>query len=64
MKNMKHLLALLLALAMLVPAFAEEEEDDWSFIEMSGEMIFSYDNVDWNFPVDITDARRRSSPAP
>ena len=55
MKNMKHLLALLLALAMLVPAFAEEEEDDWSFIEMSGEMIFSYDNVDWNFPVDMMD---------
>ena len=56
MKKMKHVLALLLALAMIVPVFAEEEEeDDWSFIEMSGEMIISYDAVEWNFPVDITD---------
>lgn len=54
MKMMKHLLAFLLALAMIVPAVAEEE-DEWSFIDLSGEMIITYDEVEWNFPVDMMD---------
>lgn len=55
MKKMKHLLAFTLALTMMLPAYAEEEEEDWSFIDMSGEMIVAYDSVEWKFPVDITD---------
>lgn len=57
MKKMKHLLALTLALTMMSPAYAEEEEaeEDWSFIDMSGEMITAYDSVEWKFPVDIMD---------
>ncbi len=55
MNRMKHLLALALALTMILPAYAEEEEEDWSFIDMSGEMIVAYDSVEWKFPVDIMD---------
>ena len=53
MKWTRHLLALLLALVMMVPAIAEE--DEWSFIDLSGEMIITYDAVAWNFPVDFMD---------
>lgn len=55
MKKMKHLLALALALTMMLPAYAEKEEEDWSFIDMSGERIIAYDSVEWKFPVDIMD---------
>ena len=52
---MKRILALLLMMAMLVPALAEEEEDDWLFIDLSGEPIITYNDVEWNFPVDMMD---------
>ncbi len=57
MNKTKRFLALALALAMMIPAYAEEEEaeEDWSFIDMSGEMIIAYDSVEWEFPVDIMD---------
>lgn len=53
MRKLSALLALLLVLC--VPVLAEEEEDDWSFMDLSGEQIISYDDVTWNFPVDLTD---------
>ena len=53
---MKKLLSLLLMLAMLPCAFAEEEmEDEWLFIDLSGEQIVTYDSVPWDFPVDLSD---------
>ncbi len=57
MNKTKRFLALALALTMMIPAYAEEEEaeEDWSFIDMSGEMIIAYDSVEWEFPVDIMD---------
>lgn len=56
MNRMKHWLALVLALSMMLPACAEgEAEDDWSFVDLSGEQIFAYDSVEWAFPVDIMD---------
>ncbi|MGN1368567.1 MAG: M15 family metallopeptidase [Aristaeellaceae bacterium] len=56
MSRMKHWLAFVLALLMMLPACAEETaEDDWSFVDLSGEQIFVYDSVEWAFPVDIMD---------
>ena len=52
---MKKLLSLLLMLAMLPCAFAEEMEDEWLFIDLSGEQIVTYDSVPWDFPVDLSD---------
>ena len=52
--KMKKLLALLLALMLWSPVLAEEE-DDWSFIDLSGTPIISYDDVAWNFPIDPMD---------
>nr|MBR4280301.1 M15 family metallopeptidase [Clostridia bacterium] len=50
---MKRLIALLMLLALSVPAFAEE--DDWLFVDLSGDMVASYNAVKWEFPVDIAD---------
>ena len=51
--KMTRLLALLLALLLFLPAMAEEEEeDDWSFMDLSGQPIISYNDVEWNFPID------------
>ena len=51
---MKKLLSALMALLMMsVPALAED--DEWAFIDLSGEAIVTYDSVPWNFPVDIMD---------
>ena len=50
--KMTKLLALLLALLLCLPALAEDEEEDWSFIDLSGEPIISFDDVEWNFPID------------
>ncbi len=53
---MKLLLALMLAMMLCIPGFAEEEEeDDWAFIDLSGEPIISYDDVGWDFPIDPMD---------
>jgi len=51
---MKRLIALLMLLAMMLPA-AAEEEDDWLFVDLSGDMVVSYNAVKWDFPVDIAD---------
>lgn len=51
---MKRLIALLTLLAMMLPA-AAEEEDDWLFVDLSGDMVVSYNAVQWDFPVDIAD---------
>ena len=50
---MKRLIALLLAV-LCIPALAEEE-DDWLFVDLSGDMVVSYNAVQWDFPVDIAD---------
>ena len=49
----KRLVALLMLLAMLIPAAAEE--DDWLFVDLSGDAVVSYNAVQWDFPVDIAD---------
>lgn len=56
MKPVKNLLALLLAFVLIMPAIAEDD-DDWSFIDLSGEMVITYDAVEWNFPVDMMDMK-------
>lgn len=53
--NRKQLAALLLALMLMLPALAEEEEDEWSFWELSGEAEVAYNAVEWKFPVDLAD---------
>ena len=53
-RMMKRLIALMALLAMLLPA-AAEEEDDWLFVDLSGDMVVSYNAVKWDFPVDIAD---------
>ena len=52
---MKRLLALLLMALLALPALAEEEEDEWSFADLSGEMVVTYNAVKWNFPIDMMD---------
>ena len=51
---MKRLIAMLMLLAMMLPV-AAEEEDDWLFVDLSGDMVVSYNAVQWDFPVDIAD---------
>lgn len=53
--NRKQLPALLLALMLMLPVLAEEEEDEWSFWELSGEAEVAYNAVEWKFPVDLMD---------
>ena len=55
MKMLKMLALLLLAVLMILPAAAEEEEDEWSFIDLSGEPIVTYNEVEWDFPIDMMD---------
>ncbi len=50
---MKRLAALLLALMVTLPALAEDE--DWSFIDLSGESIVTYNSVPWSFAIDPMD---------
>ena len=52
---MNKCLALLLALLTLLPAAMAEEEDDWSFVDMSGEVVEVYKEATWNFPVALED---------
>lgn len=54
---MKRLKLLLVLLLICTPVLAEEadEADDWSFMDLSGEQIITYDDVPWDFPVDLTD---------
>ncbi len=54
MKTWKYLLCLL-ALMLTLPALAEEEEDEWSFLDLSGEMVITYNAVEWAFPIDMMD---------
>jgi zinc D-Ala-D-Ala carboxypeptidase len=59
--NKKRLLSLLCAGTLLLPlgVFGEEEEDEEvSFADVSGmdlEIEVAYDDVEWNFPVDLQD---------
>ncbi len=55
MKTLKTLLALLLIFALTIPAYAEDWGDEWLFVDLSGEELVTYDNVPWNFPIDMMD---------
>lgn len=55
MKKLTSLLALLLALGLGFAALAEELEDEWLFVDLSGESLVSYGDVPWNFPIDMVD---------
>ncbi len=50
--KMTRLLAMLLALFLFLPVLAEEEED-WLFMDLSGQPIISYNDVEWDFPIDL-----------
>lgn len=50
--KMTRLLAMLLALFLCLPVLAEEEED-WLFMDLSGQPIISYNDVEWDFPIDL-----------
>lgn len=50
--KLTKLLALLLAMLLCLPAMAEEEEEDWSFMDLSGQPIISFNDVEWDFPID------------
>ena len=51
----KMIWAFLLVLLLGIPALAEDWEDEWLFVDLSGESLVSYNAVKWNFPVDIAD---------
>ena len=55
MKMMTRAAALLLALLLVLPALAEDWEDEWLFVDLSGESLVSYNAVKWNFPIDMMD---------
>ncbi len=55
---MKHLLrmtALLLAVLLMTPAFAWDPDEEFTFSDMVGVNVITYNNVPWNFPVDLAD---------
>ncbi len=51
---MRKWMLILLALCLFPPVLAEEEEE-WSFVDLSGESLIVYDEVAWDFPIDLTD---------
>ncbi len=53
MKTMLRVLCALLAMLTMLPAAAEET--DWLFADINPEFVAVYDDVAWNFPVDIMD---------
>lgn len=53
MKTMLRVLCALLAMLTMLPAAAEEA--DWLFADINPEFVAVYDDVAWNFPVDIMD---------
>lgn len=55
MKILKMLMILLLVLGMILPAAADEWGEEWLFVDLSGETLVSYDDVPWNFPIDMMD---------
>ena len=55
MKMMLRALAMLLALMMPLLVLAEDWEDEWLFVDLSGESLVSYNAVKWDFHVDIAD---------
>ena len=55
---MKKVLSALLALMLVLPfAAAEEDDEEISLLDAGGIMVedFFYDNVPWDFPVDLSD---------
>ncbi len=50
------LLALMLALPVLAENVEESEiEDEWAFVDLGVDMLIVYNDVKWDFPIDITD---------
>ncbi len=52
--KMKGLLCLLLILCLTRPVLAEEEED-WFFLDQEIDLTVAYNDVPWDFPIDIDD---------
>ena len=48
---MKKWLAVLLLVSLLVPAYAEDWEDEWLFVDLSGEELVEYNATPWDFPI-------------
>lgn len=48
---MKKWLAVLLLVSLLVPAYAEDWEDEWLFVDLSGEELAVFNATPWNFPI-------------
>ena len=55
MKKILTALALLLALMLALPALAEDWDEEWLFVDMSGEELVTYNAAPWSFPVAIED---------
>ena len=55
MKKILTALALLLALMMALPALAEDWDEEWLFVDLSGEELVTYNAAPWSFPVAIDD---------
>ena len=55
MKKILPALALLLALMLTLPALAEDWDEEWLFVDMSGEELVTYNAAPWSFPVAIED---------
>ena len=50
---MKKWLALLLTTLLLVPAYAEDWEEEWLFVDLSGEELVAINATAWDFPVTV-----------
>lgn len=48
---MKRWLSVLLLVSLLIPACAEEWEDEWLFVDLSGEELMEFNATPWDFPI-------------
>ena len=48
---MKRWLSVLLTALLLVPAYAEDWEEEWLFVDLSGEELVAINATAWNFPI-------------
>ena len=55
MKRLCRLLCLLTAVCLAAPALAWDPDEDYTFSDVIGMDVISYNNVVWDFPVDVMD---------
>lgn len=55
MKHLTRIVCLLAALLLATPALAWDPDEEYYFSDVVGVGVITYDNVPWEFPVDITD---------